>query len=303
MNALLAAIILLQSGTQAAPPRVQAGVRIQPDTVTVGDPFLVVVRIRAPRGAVIEFPQTPDSGSAVEAIDPVQVSPADDTTAVEQTAVYRVAAWDVGPLRIPFADVLVRSDRSTQRVSIGGAEVFVSSVLPADSALWTPKPVRDVFSFGPPWWLWALLALAVAAIAFLIWWLWHRRRRRPPVPVDAFVIAERGFERVEALGLVAAGERARHVALMVEVLRDYLAALSPEAATSRTSFELLSALRGTKIVPLTRLAALLSEVDLVKFAARHVAADRALELGAEARRLAAAAHAATAPPPDVERAA
>jgi hypothetical protein len=285
---VIAALIAVQG--QPSAPRVQRGLEVRPDTVTVGDPFQVVVRIRAPRGAAIEFPLTPDSGGAVEPIDPVQVVPADDTTVTEQTAVYRLAAWDTGEREITFPDVLVRIGSVTQQVPLGGAAVFVASVLPADSALRVPRPPRDVFSFGPPWWVWALLVLAVAAVVGLLWWLWRRYRRRPSLPVDPFVIAERAFARVESLGLVPAGERARYVSLMTETLRDYLSAVMPAAAPSLTSIELLAALRGAKRVPTQRLAALLSEVDLVKFAGRAATADRAISMGREARAIVAFVH-------------
>ncbi len=294
MNVGWLALVVVQAIAQNG--RVQAGVQVTPDTVTVGDPFEVVVRVRAPRGATIEFPQTPDSGAAVEALDPVQVTPSADTTVTENSAMYRVAAWDVGQLRIPFADALVREGNATRRVALAGVTVFVRSVLPADSTLRVPKPPRDLFTFGPPWWMWVLAVLVAGALLWLGYWLWKRRRRRAPVAVDPWDEAERDFARVEALGLVAAGERSRHAVLMVEVLRDYLAAVMEDATPSLTTSELLGRLRGS-LLPAQRLAALLAEVDLVKFARRPLGADRALELGREARALAGAAHNAVAGPP------
>lgn len=271
----------------------QSGVTVTPDTVTVGDPFTIVVRIRAPRGASIEFPQTPDSGGAVEALDPVQVVPSTDTAAVDQSAVYRVAAWDVGTFAVRFADVLVRETIGVRRVPITDVSVVVASVLPADSALRVPKPARAVYTFGPPWWVWLLLALAAAAIIALLWWLW--KRRRPGVPVeDPFAAAQRAFMRVDALGLVEAGERARYVALVVEIVRDYLAVVVPPATISLTSIELLAALRHEKLGATQRLASLLAEADLVKFARRPVSAERAFELGRDARRIIEMVHAAQA---------
>lgn len=298
--------MLLQAVTLGG--RVQSGVEVTPDTVTVGDPFTVVVRVRAPLGASIEFPQTPDSGGAVEALDPVQVVPSADTLAVDQRASYRVAAWDVGHFAISFPDVLVREPTGVRRVRIADVSVFVASVLPADSALRVPRPARAVFTFGPPWWIWLLGALAVAAIIALLWWLW-KRRRRPVAIEDPFAEAQRAFMRVDALGLVEAGERARYVALVVEIMRDYLAAVVPAAKPSLTSIELLAALRNEAVGSTQRLASLLAEADLVKFARRPVGAERALELGRDARHIvetvhaARAAEAAEAGPDALERAA
>ena len=70
--------------------------------------------------------------------------------------------------------------------------------------------------------------------------------------------------RIDGLGLLEVGERSRYVALVVEVLRDYLAARFAEAPLSLTSVEVVHALRAQPTVPLERLALLLSEADLVK---------------------------------------
>lgn len=268
---------------------VQQGVLVRPDTVTIGDPFRVSVRIRAPLGSKLTFPVAPDSG-AVEGIDPVQVAASTDTAFVEETASWRVAAWDTGQLMIRFADITMEREGVSRRVRIRALSVFVRSVLPADTALHVPKAARALYTFGPPWWWWLLVALAAIAVGTLVWWLWRRRRRRVAIVADPFALAEEEFSRVEALGLVAAGERGRHVALMVEVLREYLARQVEGADASFTTTELLTALRNDPRVPGNRLAALLSEADLVKFARRRLSPEQAAALGTDARSVATAVH-------------
>ena len=327
---LLLALALLQAPAApaqtpaAAPPAgVQMGYTVSPETVTVGQPFRVSVRVRAPRGAVVTFPALPDTAGPVQALDPRQAGAAGDPSAVDETAVYRLAAWDVGPLPIGLGDVEVRVDGSVRRISLAGARVVVASVLPADTAKRVPKPARDIFAAQPPWWWpWLPIALAVALLLFLLW-LWWRRRRRDAVETEvvAIEVAEREFSRVEAMGLLDAGERGRFVALMVDVLRDYLARRVPGAEASLTSSELMQSVRAQRAVPADRLGALLAETDLIKFARRPVARDRAEALGREARLLArdverarvaeeeraaaaaAAAAARPAPPPPREEAA
>src|SRR5262249_55788679 len=150
------------------------------------------------------------------------------------------------------------------------------------------------------WWLWALLAAAIIAVGLLIWW-WIRRRRRRPKPVvvvDPFVRAESEFQRIEALGLIDAGERGRYVTLMVEVLRDYLAARHQQASLSLTSTELHRAVRELPTVPQDRLIRLLTDADLIKFARRPVSSERAREIGREARAIVAKEHEAAQPQPD-----
>jgi hypothetical protein len=272
---------------------VQMGYTVEPDTVTVGDPFLVTVRIRAPLGASVGFPAGPDSGAAVEALDPKQERQGEDSTALEVTGGWRLAAWDTGDQLLRLGDVVVRLDGRERRIPLGALKVHVRSVLPADTAQRIPKPQRALFEFGRPWWHWLLAALAAVGIIGLFWWWWYRRRRRKKGDVeDPFAEAEFEFDRVERLGLVEAGERGRHVALMVEVLRTYLARRIPEAHQSLTTSELLISVRESPTVPVNRLALILADADLVKFARRATTAERARELGAEARGIVAAVHAA-----------
>ncbi len=292
------------AGAQQTIP-VKAGVTIAPDTVRVGDPFRVTIGVRGPRGATIEFPRAMDSTSAVQSLDPVAVRTSADTTATEQYADYRVAAWDVDSQRIQLADVIVRYEGRERRIPVSGRAVFVRSVLPADSAQRIPKPPRALFESSRfPWWLWALIAAAIIATGLLIWW-WMRRRRKPPaaVIVDPFARAEAEFQRIESLRLLDAGERGRYVTLMIEVVREYLAARYAEATLSLTSTELERSVRDIPFVPQERLARLLTDADLIKFARRAVSTDRARELGREARAIVALENKASQPAPEQEKAA
>lgn len=301
--------VLVAVAVYAAPARAQqitvkAGVVVTPDTVRVGDPFRVTVGVRAPLGATIEFPKTTDSTSTVQSLDPVAVRTMPDTSVVEQFADYRVAAWDVAEQPIKLGAVVVRLGRASRTIQIADS-VFVKSVLPADTALRVPKPARPLYEMSIfPWWLWALIAAAIIAIGLLIWW-WLRRRRRPPAPVivDPFAHAESEFARIEGLGLLEAGERGRYVTLMVEVLRDYLAARYAEAALSLTSTELQRSVRELPHVPQDRLTRLLTDADLIKFARRPVSTDRAREIGREARAIVNHEHLTSQPPAPASEAA
>ena len=279
---------------------VRAGSVVQPDTVRVGDPFIVRVRVAAPAGSEIIFPDGPDSTATVQALDPVHVDSLNASGGTERTATYRVAAWDVDSQTIRLGDVIVRNGKSERRVALTGITVFVQSVLPADSAKRVPKPARAIYEFGQPlWWIWALIAAGVVALLLGIWW-WRRRRNRPKLvtPIDPYKYAESEFARIEALGLVEAGERGRFVALMVEVLRDYLAYRYAAAPLSLTSSELLEVLHGQRPVPHERLRRALEEADLVKFARRPLSADRARDLGREARAIVGHEHAVSRPAPE-----
>jgi hypothetical protein len=284
---------------------IKAGVTIAPDSVRIGDPFRITIGVRAPVGASIEFPRVLDSTATVQSLDPVTVRTSADTSAVEQYADYRVSAWDVGKQPIRIEDVLVRFNGATRRIPIGGYSVFLRSELPKDSAQRVPKPPRALFEPSVfPWWLWALIAAAI--IGLLLWWWWWRHRRKkiaPAIVVDPYERAEAEFQRIEALGLIDAGERGRYVALMIEVLRDYLSGRYADASLSLTSTELERAVGHLPFIPQDRLTRVLTDADLIKFARRPVSGERARELGREARAIVGIEHRASQPPPAEQKAA
>jgi hypothetical protein len=301
--------LLLAASATAFVPRaraqqfpVKAGVTVAPETVKVADPFRITVGIRAPLGATIEFPRATDSSSTVQSLDPVAVRTSADTTAAEQYADYRVAAWDVGAQTIRLDDAVVRYNGVERHIPLSGT-VFVLSVLPRDSAQRVAKPPRPLFEVNPfPWWLIALLVAAAIALGWLIWW-WFRRRRKnvKATVVDPFAQAKAEFQRIEGLGLLDAGERGRYVTLMIDVVRDYLAARHSPAALSLTSTELQRTVRALPTIPEDRLTRVLTETDLIKFARRPVSTDRAREIGREARTIVAEEHKASRPAPEPEQ--
>jgi len=278
---------------------VQAGAVVDRDTVTVGDVVRLTVRVRAPIGSTVNFPTGLDSLAPVQALEPPSVRDGTDSTVVDRVATYRVSPWDIGRQPIRLGDVIVQGDDGDRRVALTLPTLFVRTVLPADSALRVPKPVRPLLDVRAPvpWWWWVLAAVAALGIGLLAWW-WIRRRRRLGIVIrDPFADAEAAFARIERLRLPEAGEPGRHAALMTDVVRRYLAARHEAATLAHTSGELLAAMAGAQTVPFERLQRLLAEVDPVKFAAAPLASQRAREVGDEAKAIVREEHArATAVP-------
>lgn len=293
-------LLVLLVGMTAGAQQVQSGVTVSKDTVTIGEPFEVRVRVRAPVGAQIRFPENPDSTGTVQARDPRSISTNDSVQFIDQTATYRVAAWDVGAQPIVIGNVSVALPSGAQAaertVSLAGRQVFVRSVLPADSAQRVPKPARSLWEPRMfPWWLLALVLAAIAIGVLTWWWLKRRRQPRAAVPIDPYVRAQREFNRLETMGLVDAGERTRFVALAVEVLRDYLASRYSEASLALTSRELVNALRRRTTIPHEQLMRVLHEADLAKFAAFSLTEERARTLARDARGIVELEHKASLP--------
>jgi hypothetical protein len=302
MKRLALIVGFLMAGVASARAQFPVDIRvnIEKDSVRIGDPFRVFINVVAPKGSTIEFPEALDSAGTVQSIDPRAVFSQPDSTGFAQNAVYRVAAWDIGRQPIQLSDVVVKFGGRTRTIPILGRSVFVVSVLPADSASRVPKPARALFEDSfIPWWFWALLA-AIVATLLGIWWWWRRRRRGESVEeiVDPYLRALRDFERIERLGLVDAGERTRYVALVVDVLREYVADRISDAPLSMTSTELLAVTQHARTLPHDRLLRILNEADLVKFARRPVSADRARDIGREAKAIVEFEHQASQPAPE-----
>ncbi len=296
---------------QSAEIPVQAGVTLERDTLTVGEVVRLSVRVRAPRGATINFPAAVDSLGPVQSLEPPTVRDGADTAAfADRIATYRLAAWDMGLQPILLGDVLVQTDDAERRVVLTLPKLFVKSVLPADTALRIPKPARPLLAApaATPWWFWALAALAVLVLGLLAW-AWSRRRGSVEGSTgDPFADANAAFDRVEKLRLVDAGEPGRHAALMTDVLRRYLSDRHASLSLAHTTSELLTDVRAVPTVDYVSTRALLERVEPVKFAAAPISVDDARALGDQARAVVRTEHEraaalAAAEPEPAERAA
>jgi hypothetical protein len=285
MIGLAGLALLLQAATANIP--VQLGVSLSKDTVTVGERFIAVIRVRAPGGAAIEFPTAMDSASAnsltgMEMIGKPAIDTLPDSASITASAAYRLAAWDVDLQRLGLPDIVVRYNGQTGYVSVADRGVFVKSVLPADSTLRIPKPARPAILITGLNWRPLLLALALIAAALGLWRLWIWYRRRKDAPLDPYDAAQREFTRIEGMNLLVSGQGELHAALMSDVMREYLARRVPEIERSHTSSELIAA--GGRIYPAAGgLGELLWRTDLIKFARIGVTPEEAEKLGASAR--------------------
>ncbi|MBA3338851.1 MAG: hypothetical protein H0T54_03730, partial [Geodermatophilaceae bacterium] len=270
---------------------VQAGVALERDTVVVGQVVQLTIRVRAPRGSTIGFPAAVDSLGPVQSLEPPIVRDGADSASADRIAVYRLAAWDVGRLDIRLGAVVVQSAAGEQQLAVPLPTLFVRSVLPIDTTKRVPKPPRALLfaPAGSPWWWWLIAAAVAVGLLFLAWW-WRRRRMTIGESGDPFADAQAQFARVDALGLLDAGEHGQYAALMTVVARRYLSARVPSMSMAHTSDELLRAAADSPVVPRDGLRALVEEVDPVKFAHAPITRDRAEAAGARARALVQETH-------------
>jgi len=260
-------------------------VSIRPETVSVGQPFVVNVRVQAPLAAIIRFPAVPDSGDSIEAIDPRVVADAPGPM-LDRTASYRLAAWDLGDRRPALGAVVVSVGGTEERVELEIPSVHVRTLLPSDTADRMAKPPRD--PLATPSALWKLWVLLGTLAAVLVGWWWHRRSANvPPTPErEAYRVAATAFEALQRLALHEAGEPARHVIAHVDVMREYLQRRFPAAHHGLTPSEFVTQLAKEQFPSQhDKLAALLARDADLRFAATALDADASAALAAEARRI------------------
>ena len=262
---------------------VQMGFRVSPDTVLIGQPFSLFIKVVAPKGVRFEFPSGPDTATQ-NGVRPIELRGEKIVTMLGDTAValYHLVAWDIGTQPLRFPDVRVTFEGQERRPPLGGASVFVKSVLPADTSLRVPRPARPLIVLPVFNWLrWLALLAALIAIA-LAWWAWRRYRNRPKPPVDPYVRAQQEFARIEERRLLETGEPEEYFAAMVDVTREYLAARVPGVRRSDTTRELLRTMQPREGVE-AELPRLLDRADMVKFARADAAQQEAREAGAQLR--------------------
>ncbi|MDQ2767235.1 MAG: hypothetical protein M3Y30_08775, partial [Gemmatimonadota bacterium] len=263
---LLQAVVPQSVQAQAGELAVQMGYRVSPDTVLIGQPFNLFIKVRAPAGVRFEFPNGPDT-TTQNGIRPVELRGEKLVTMLADTAValYHLTAWDIGVQPLRFPDVRISFAGQERRLPLGGASVFVKSVLPADTSLRVPKPPRPVIVLPAFNWLLWLALLAAAIVAGLLGWAWRRYRNKPKAPVDPYARAQQEFARIEQRRLLEDGNCQEYYASMVDVVREYLAARVPGVRRSNTSTELLRTMQPRDGVE-AELPRLLDRGDLVKFA-------------------------------------
>ena len=288
MSVILTAVFLLQAAIPQAAVEdlpVKMGFTVTPDTVLIGQPFNLLVKVHAPRGVRFEFPEGPDT-TTENGIRPIELRGTRAVTMIGDTAValYRLVAWDVGAQPLRVADVRISYDRLERRAPLGTASVFVRSVLPAAEDLRIPKPARPIIVLPVfNWWPWIALAIA-ALITGLLWWAWRRYRNRPIAPVDPYIRAQREFARVEGMSLIENGAPRQHLTEMVDVMREYLAARVPGVRRSDTTTELLRSMQAGE-GPEALLPDLLDRADFIKFAQGNTGGPEAAAAGNTAREI------------------
>lgn len=289
MNALTPLLLVALQGAQPASQEgIRAAVRMEPDTVRVGQRATLTLSLTGvPGDAEVVFPVPADSATTV-AIGPPRTRA---RTGDERTADYELIAWSPGDLTVDLGEVrIVAADRDV-RLSSPSARLHVASVLPPgadpDTLAW--RPPGEVV--GPNWSLAekaAAVALAIALLALTGIYVLRRGRPEPlpqPLPRPAKERALEALDRLVDTELLAAREYKAFHAELSHVLRAFLAETDRRWGLDLTTGEILTATRGGGLDPARAhtLIEILAAADLIKFARMTSSPERALQVLGNAR--------------------
>jgi len=241
---------------------------IDRDTITVGDPIRLTVRLEAQAGENAALPVIDDERIAPFEI--LEVSPIQEETAGGVRRVsraYRITAFRTGAHEIPS----FRSDAGGEASAPIPVAVLSIGIDPSGEIRDVKPPIA--FGRGPlVYVLPALLLLLAAAAALFVLRLRKRKKIPAPVlgPVDlrpAHVIAAERIGRLESEHAASAGVPRAFYFKLSSIVREYLDRRFALPAPERTTREILREIRKESIEPETTglLRALFLRCDLVKF--------------------------------------
>jgi hypothetical protein len=289
----LLAVAALALGTQnptGAQREIELRAALLPDSARIGEVVTLTLSVsRVPESAEVVFPELPDTG-AVTALGPPSLL--NDGEPGSRSALYELAAWDVGDLTLPGAVVRVVTGTSELRLPLPDLVVHVESVLPAgadpETLAW--RPAADVM--GGNWSLQEKLAGAALALALVLAAVLYLRRRGSfaPVPVPPGrpprERAAAAFDWLEESGLAEAGELKAFYSALSQIVREFLVATDEAWGLDLTTPEVAAAVGdgGVDASRASALRELLADADLVKFSGRRPRVEEAYEALQAARR-------------------
>ena len=240
------------------------------DTLTVGDPVRLSLRIRREPGDAVVLLQNEGFLAPFEVRRQVPSAVREMSEGrVEESLAFELAVYQVGVIEVPSLVLQVRTAEGDSGLIISDPiPVIVRSVKPAEMMdIRDVKPPVDIEA-GIPGWFWFAVAVLVAVAAGTLWY-WKRRSRKPKVePPPPPIVWPDEVAKILRMQLVEKGAFKRYYSLLSEVMRRYLEVRVQVDAMECTTSELVQDLRRVSIgeAEVLALEVLLSEADLVKFA-------------------------------------
>ena len=178
------------------------------DTITIGDPF--VLRLRVHRGAgdqaEIAFGKDFPQPFEIRHTGEVETEQLEDGRVRETQdiilAIYQVGAFRVPPVAVHFVD----AEGDSGKIASQPIDVLVQSVRPEGTTdIRDVKPPMVVVAEIPVW-FWLVVGGLILLLAGLVWYVYRRRRRPQGRGATAACQLVRGIGQGGAVGADRAGE-------------------------------------------------------------------------------------------------
>ena len=258
MTLLVGGISMAEKGSGRSEPTLSAS--FDRDSARLGSTVVLTLRYHLPEGARLsarpEIKGLEDLTVVAVRIEPEQINIV--------LLVDKLGAFKTGPLVLPYRD----GEGNAKSLKADALKIKTLSNLgdkPEEARL---RPIQGIIPTTSPllkYWPW-LAGLSGLVLGILLFW-WYRVRRTRKLSAEIMepphVMATKGIEELEALGLFERGQVKEFYFGFSEVLRRYLEAIRGFPAAEFTTQEIALAVHEEAD---RRLLPLLRRADLVKFA-------------------------------------
>jgi len=235
-------------------------------TLTVGDPFEVVVTVNHPRGMEISMPY-------VDALEPFMIIDQSSQRIEEGGMIknlyrYELVCFDTGELELSSFRCVMRSDSLIDTLLSNRVDVKVASVLPVDM-----QDINDIkgavrFPNFRPLIIGAII-LFIAALGYLAYHYLRKLRKAralakplPPPWVEAIL----ALERIPVDEWLSRGMIKKYYYSLSEILKRYLERRFEFKALEQTTTEIVDNMRTLRIPQRDKFNTFFTSADLVKYA-------------------------------------
>lgn len=249
--------------------------------ITVGRPVTIEIKVTHPPDSRIVFPRIENQWDEVFELrgspnvsDPV---PQEEGDRLVTTKTFKVVAFRPGEHETPPIIVTILSPGNPPLDQPAGLlKLNVVPVLAEDDEelkdirpqAEMTGPLLDLDDLAAPA-NWPWIAAALALIGLAGWGLYLLLRPRPPEPVfiSPYDAAMAELDRIEGLGLPAAGRFKEHYTMVAGVMRTYLEGEFAIPALDRTTSEILAEVRETNLDEdgAVEMRWLFVDCDIIKF--------------------------------------
>ncbi len=294
MTMIMTILSLTMIGTAAAQEPITATITTSEQAATVGDPVELTVTVTHPEGYYVLPPELETGWEQFVIADQTPATTVSNgdgsatTTLTIDARLFAPGEYATPPLVISVTD----GAGDLSEVIAAPIPVSIQSVLvEGDTDLRDIKPQAELpYTNLIPWIIGGLLLAVLLGVGFL---MWKRRQARLALAmVDNRLpheVALDELERIEGLRLSENGRFKEHYTLVSDTVRLYIEKISGVPVTERTTGEIQTNLRNSKIDPKVArdFVAFLLESDLIKFSTFEPNINAANQLMLSARNIVA----------------